>query len=70
MKAELKAVSARQCERRELERMRDAAEFLWIVLANVSEGDWTKQNEEWQTAAARARDDYHTLCKQLNLRTA
>jgi hypothetical protein len=36
----------------------DAAEMLWVVLANVSGGDWTKQSPEWQEAAARWRDDY------------
>lgn len=39
--------------------LRDAAEMLWVVVANVSEGDWTKQTEEWQVAAARWRDNYH-----------
>lgn len=39
--------------------MRDAAEMLWTVVANVSGGDWTKQSDEWQTAAARWRDAYH-----------
>jgi len=36
----------------------ETADFLWVVLANVSGGDWTKQSSEWQTAAAKARDDY------------
>ncbi len=36
----------------------DAAEMLWVVLANVSGGDWTKQSPEWQAAAARWRDNY------------
>jgi hypothetical protein len=47
MKAEIK-----------LQELKDAAEMLWVVLANVSEGDWTKQTEEWQKAAARWRDNY------------
>ena len=34
------------------------ADGLWGVLANVSGGDWTKQSQEWQDAAARARDQY------------
>jgi hypothetical protein len=38
--------------------MADAAEMLWVVLANVSGGDWTKQSAEWQEAAARWRDNY------------
>ncbi len=44
--------------------MADAAEMLWIVLANVSEGDWTKQTPEWQEAAARWRDNYFAALKQ------
>jgi hypothetical protein len=36
----------------------DAAEMLWVVLANVNGGDWTKQSAEWQEAAARWRDTY------------
>ena len=36
----------------------DAAEMLWTVIANVSGGDWKKQSEEWQEAAARWRDYY------------
>jgi len=36
----------------------DAAEMLWTVIANVSEGDWTKQPKYWQDAAARWRDYY------------
>jgi hypothetical protein len=38
--------------------MTDAAEMLWVVLSNVSDGDWTKQSSEWQEAAARWRDHY------------
>jgi hypothetical protein len=38
--------------------MADAAEMLWVVLANVSGGDWTKQSADWQEAAARWRDNY------------
>jgi hypothetical protein len=31
----------------------------WVVIANVSEGDWTKQPDVWQTAAADWRDEFH-----------
>lgn len=32
----------------------------WVLLANVSEGDWTQQTEEWQEAVRRWRDeDFH-----------
>lgn len=38
--------------------IKDAAEMLWVVLANVSGGDWSKQSEDWQNYAARWRDNY------------
>ena len=41
-----------------LEGIKEAAEMLWVVLANVSGGDWTKQTKEWQKAAAKWRDFY------------
>lgn len=40
-------------------QMKDVAEYLWAVVANASGGDWTKQSEEWQRAASRARDQYN-----------
>lgn len=43
--------------------MSDAAEMLWVVLANVSGGDWTKQTPDWQEAAARWRDSYFEALK-------
>lgn len=43
---------------RKLATVKDAAEMLWVVLANVSGGDWTKQTEDWQEYAARWRDNY------------
>lgn len=54
---------------KDLERMTNAAEMLWIVLANVSNGDWTKQTPEWQDCAARSRDEFHNLCSELKLKT-
>lgn len=41
----------------------DAAEMLWVVLANVSGGDWIQQTPEWQDAAARWRDNYFAALK-------
>lgn len=43
--------------------MSDAADMLWVVLANVSGGDWTKQTPDWQEAAARWRDNYFEALK-------
>ncbi len=44
-------------------QMADAAEMLWVVLANVSGGDWTKQSADWQEYAARWRDNYFAAVK-------
>lgn len=35
----------------------DALNRAWEIMANVSWGDWTKQPQEWQDAAARWRDE-------------
>jgi hypothetical protein len=41
-------------------KMSEAADRLWGLVANVSEGDWSKQTVEWQEAAVRWRDFYHS----------
>ena len=46
----------------------DAAEMLWILVANVSSGDWTKQNVEWQQAAVKWRNNYLKTLKELELK--
>ena len=51
----------------DLIKLADAAEMLWVVLANVSEGDWTKQTEGWQIAAKKWRDNYFEAIKELGL---
>ena len=44
------------------EKMMDALYWAWTLLANVSEGDWTKQPAEWQDAVVRWRDEaFHPL---------
>lgn len=35
----------------------DALYQAWAIIANVSGGDWTKQPQEWQDAAAMWRDE-------------
>ena len=47
-----------------------AAEYLWCVVANVSGGDWEKQTHEWQSAAAKARDDFHAIATSLNAKVS
>lgn len=34
-------------------------EVAWGIIANASEGDWTKEHPDWQKAARRWADDYH-----------
>ena len=46
------------------QRMADAAEMLWTVVANVNGSDWSKQTPEWQKAAARWRDNYFKLLQE------
>jgi hypothetical protein len=53
----------------EIKKMKDAGEFLWIVLANSSGGNWEKETPEWRLYAARARDQYHNLCSEMNQKT-
>lgn len=48
----------------------DAGEMLWIVLANVSGGDWAKQSEDWQQAARRWADNFHEVARKLNAKVA
>ena len=49
-----------------LEEHRDAAEMLWICLANVSDGDWMKQSDEWRKVTVRWRDNYFRVDKKLS----
>ena len=43
----------------------DVYEQAFGIIANASGGDWTKESEEWQGAAARFRTDYyHALDKE------
>jgi hypothetical protein len=37
----------------------DLVEYAWGIIANVSGSDWTLQNDVWQGAAAKWRDQYH-----------
>ena len=39
-------------------------EYAWTIIANASGGDWTKESEEWQEAAAKWRDGYHAILTQ------
>jgi len=54
-------------DKAKVKKLDDAAEMLWVVVANASQGDWSKQTEEWQTAAAKWRDNYFKVRKELGL---
>lgn len=38
----------------------------WTIIANVSQGRWEEQNEEWQHAAAGWRQSYRTHLASIN----
>ena len=52
-------------EQKDFQKLFEAAEIAWGVIANVSQGDWTKQNDEWNEAAVRWRDNYFKLVKEM-----
>lgn len=45
------------------QRLADAAEMLWVVIASVGGSDWENETPEWQEAAARWRDNYFAALK-------
>jgi len=43
----------------------DALYDAWAIIANVSEGQWSKQTKEWQEAVIRWRDEkFHPILKE------
>lgn len=48
-------------EKARAEKLKDAGEMLWVVVANVSGGNWKLQSQEWQDAAAKWRDNYFAI---------
>lgn len=45
----------------QMESAMDCMNYAWTIICNVSEGDWKKQQQEWQDAASRCREQYHAL---------
>lgn len=41
--------------------LKDLLETAWGIIANASNGDWTKESPEWQHAAIRFRDSYFKI---------
>lgn len=40
------------------DKLDDLVMLAWGLIANVSEGDWTQQTQEWQKAAVHWRDKH------------
>jgi len=38
--------------------LENAAEMLWVCLANVDNGAWSKQSDVWQETVKKWRDNY------------
>lgn len=55
--------AALAAEREKAAQIERAAEMLWVVLANVGNGDWSNQPKDWQEAAVRWRDNYFAALK-------
>jgi hypothetical protein len=54
-----------------IKRLEDCIETAWGIIANVSDGDWTRQKTHWQEAVVRWRDnDFHPIMKELSERKA
>jgi len=41
----------------ENKKLRDALDYAWAIIANASGGNWEKESSDWQTAAAKFRDE-------------
>lgn len=41
----------------------DLLEFAWILIANVNNGDWSQQSEDWRESVYRFRDRYHAVIR-------
>lgn len=46
----------RECNRRE-----ELLSYAWAILANVSGGNWSKQNPSWEHAVVQWRAEYFSL---------
>jgi hypothetical protein len=42
----------------------DLEEFAWVLLANVSGGDWKKQSAEWQKTVIQWRELWHSKLRR------
>ena len=37
----------------------DLLHWGWTIICNAGEGDWSRESDDWQKAAARFGDEYH-----------
>ena len=50
-----------------IQRLEEALEGSWSIIANVSDGDWTRQKPYWQDYVFRWRDNYfNPIMKELS----
>jgi hypothetical protein len=49
----------------ELQQVVDLTYRAWTIIANANQGNWEGETEEWQGAAARWRDDFHNLLREI-----
>jgi len=44
------------------DKRKELLEQAWLIITNVSVGDWKKQNQDWRDLAAQWGRDYHEAC--------
>jgi len=54
----------------ECNEQRKMVEIAWGIIANVSEGDWNRQNEAWKRAAITWRDNAFSKYRTQNVNQA
>lgn len=55
------ALAALRSIEEQLEAWADLMNYGWTIIANAGAGNWQRESEEWQEAAAKWRDQYHEL---------
>ena len=54
-----------------IKRLEDCLETAWLIIANVSGGDWKQQRPDWQEAVVRWMDnDFHPILADISERKA
>jgi hypothetical protein len=57
-KREVQLLTKRLDEARErIKRLEECIGAAWMIIANVNEGDWTKQSNYWQEFVVRWKDN-------------